>query len=80
MKVDIPNNGVLETLDKMLGEECLIISVACMLFKPKEFPLKLIHHHITLLEFMELIGTGLMVLWRKELLPEPLFKDLPGEI
>ena len=80
MKVDITNNGVLKTHNKVLGEECLIISITCILFKPKEPPLKLIHHHINLLEFMELIGTGLTVLWRKELLPEPLFKDLPGEI
>ena len=80
MKADNPNNGVLETPDKMLGEECLIIPITCILFKPKEPPLKLIHHHITLLEFMELISMGLTVLWRKELLLEPLFKDLPGEI
>ena len=80
MKVDIPNNGVLETPNKMLGEECLIISIKCILFKPKVLPLKMIHYHITLLEFMELISAGLMVLWRKELLPKPLFKDLLGEI
>ena len=80
MKVDIPTDGVLETLDKMLDKECLIILITCILFMPKEFPLKLIHHHITLLEFMELINIGLAVLWRKELLPKPLFKDLPGEI
>ena len=80
MKANIPTDGVLETPDKMLGEECLIILITCILFKPKEPPLKLIHCHITLLEFMELISIGLLVLWRNELLLEPLFKDLPGEI
>ena len=80
MKVDIPFDGVLETPEKVLGEECLIIPITCILFKPKELPLELIHYHITLLEFMELIGMGLIVLWRKELLPKPLFKDLPDEI
>ena len=80
MKADIPTDGVLETPDRVLGEEYLIIPITSILFKPKEPPLKLIHRHITLLEFMELIDTGLTVLWRKELLPEPLFKDLLGEI
>ena len=62
MKVDIPTNGVLETPDKVLGEDFLIISVTCILFKPKELPLKLIHCHITLLKFMKLIDMGLIVL------------------
>ena len=68
MKANIPNNRVLETPNKMLGEEWLIILITCILFKPKEPPLELIHHHITLLEFMELINTGLVILWKNELL------------
>ena len=62
MKADIPTDGVLETPDKVLGEEYLIISITSILFKPKELPLKLIHYHITLLEFMELIGMSLTIL------------------
>ena len=79
-KMNIPTDGVLQTPKKMLGEECLIISIVGILPQSKDPSLELIHHHITLLEFMELISTSLMVLWRKELLPEPLFKDLLGEI
>ena len=80
MKVNIPTNRVLETPNKMLGEECLIVLITQILSQSKELPIKLIHHHITLLELMRLINMGLMVLWRKELLSKPLFKDLLGEI
>ena len=80
MKADIPTNGVLETPDKILGKEFLIILITCILYNPNEPPIKLIHYHITLLEFMELINMGLMVMWRTELLLEPLFKYVPSEI
>ena len=78
--MNIPNGGVLETSNKMLGEECLIISVTRILPYSKEYPLVLIHHHITLLESMELIYIGLIVLCKKKFLSKPLLKDLLGEI
>ena len=62
MKMNIQNDRVFKSLEKILCEEYIIIMVTKVLSQPKEPPLILTHFHILLFEVMELINMSLIIL------------------
>ena len=63
MSTDISNDGVSEAPNKILGDECIIMPVAQILFQTKELLNILVNHHKALFKLMKFINASFSILW-----------------